>query len=445
MNAPARRPRLGLAAATAALGLATFAAVTARAAGEAPADTSLHQFLGTLSDSTDRYFGLSAAPLDTIGLGEEQFPEEGRRPTFGAVPTFAFSRVDGSTFGAAAHVEGLRRYGRLQGSLAYAVGSEEWLGGGDYRTRLRRHGGRWTLEAWGGRRLAAMNRDYRSPFLDGARALVDGSDRTHYLRQDGWEAGLERETDAWRLGLGFRDQLESPLETQATWNLFKHDLAVKPNLPAEPGRAREATVSAGLRFPAVPLRLEADYWSAGPALASDFAYDRVRVAVGGDLTLARWASLVPQLVWGVLHGDRTPQGSFYLGAGPTLVTVTRDRLGGSSFGIAKLELIGAGDILKALHVRHPQSLFFQGGAYAATGAVAGRDPYGGPARPGEDWPERTEWLSEAGISLYYNPGLFGTLVRMSEGWPLGSTDRRERFVFALTHPLDLLRHETEEE
>ena len=49
-----------------------LAAVLALAAGpvraQAPADTALGGFLGGLADSTDRYFGFTATPLDTAGL-----------------------------------------------------------------------------------------------------------------------------------------------------------------------------------------------------------------------------------------------------------------------------------------------------------------------------------------------------------------------------------------
>jgi hypothetical protein len=45
-----------------------LAAAGARAQAPAAPDTSLHGFLERLADSTDGYFGLSAAPLDTAGL-----------------------------------------------------------------------------------------------------------------------------------------------------------------------------------------------------------------------------------------------------------------------------------------------------------------------------------------------------------------------------------------
>ena len=443
-------PSVAVARAVVAVAALAFAATSAHAAdapawaADAPPDTALHGFLGTLSDSTDRYFGMSASPLDTAGLEESQGEEQGPggdRARFGYAPSFAFSRVDGSTFGGSVHLDGPHRLGRLEASLGYAVSSKRWLGGGSYRGRRARGEGIWILAADGGRALANLNRDYREQVLDGARALGTGSDRAHYLRHDGWNLGVERDDRAerWRLGVGFRDQLESPLATEATWTLFHRPLVVGPNLPAAFGRAREVAVSGGVRLPLLPLRLEADYWSAGPALGSDLVYDRARVALGGDASLGRLASLVPQLAWGVLHGNRVPQESFFLGAGPTLVSIPRDALAGSSFAIAKLDLVGAGDLLRTLRLPHPAMLDLRGALFAATAAAGGADPFGGPARLGADFPDRREWLSEAGISLRYDPGLFGITLKASEAWPLGATDRHERFQLVATHALDLLR------
>lgn len=452
----ARRPHSNFVALSVLAAWATLAALgaPALAAGPspepepapAPADSTLHKFLGTLADSTDRYFGMSAAPLDTAGLGSSGsfVPEHGRRLKFGVLPSFDFNRADGSTFGAGLRLEGPRPYGKLKLQAAYAVAAKDWLGGAEYFRRVRRAGAYWTLQGWGGRETAPMNRDHFEPFLDPSRALSTGSDRSHYLRHDGWRASFERESGLWRLGLGVRDLLETPLATHATWDLFHRDLIVPGNLPADYGRAREIQLTAGGRLPAVPLRLEADYWTSGPGLKSDFTYDRVRLAVGGDITIGRWASLVPQAVWGHVNGRGGPQQAFYLGAGPTLVSVPRDALGGTSFGLAKLEVIGVRDLLGLLRIPHPELLYFQPALFGATGAVGGADPFGGPARPGEHWPERASWLSEAGVALHYMPGLFGITVRMSEAWPIGPTTRGERFEFLISHPLDLLRKPLED-
>ena len=54
--------------------------------------------------------------------------------------------------------------------------------------------------------------------------------------------------------------------------------------------------------------------------------------------------------------------------------------------IGRLELLGTADVLEALRAPHPAFLPIQLGAFAAAGAVWGADPYGGPPRPGGDWP-----------------------------------------------------------
>jgi len=420
----------------------------ARAAGPAaPPDTALGRFLGTLSDSTDQYFGRAAAPLDTAGLdsaeahaGAPHHEKRRLRDLVSLVPIFNFNRADGSTFGGGVRIGNSYGIGRLELDAAYTVAAQDWLGGATYRRRRERHGSRWTFETLGGRTSVHMNRDYDEPFLDAARALVNGTDRTSTLRHDGWSASLERENRTWHAGLAIRDVLESAAETRATWNLLNRDLIITDNLPATTARVRELGLGAGTRLAGLPVWTQADYWTAGPALSSALAYDRVRLAAGGDLSLGRFASLVPQAAWGFVNGDQAPQEAFYLGAGPTLVSVPRDAQGGSSFGIAKLALVSPADLLQALHLPHPAMLVLEPGAFAATAAVGGTDPYGGPARAGDQWPDRANWLSEAGISLDYAPG-FGRnwIVRMSEAWPLGPTDRRERFQLVFSRHLDLLR------
>ena len=450
MSTARRRSRLAALAGLAAWAALVALRATALASGPEPEpeppDTTLHQFLGTMSDSTDAYFGKSAAPLDTTGLDSAAtYSSEVRgRVRFGPLPSFDFSRADGSTFGGVLRIDGPGRAGRLTLHAAYAVGAQQWLGGAEVHRQQNMGGAYWTIDGWGGRETAPMNRDYAEPYIDPLRALATGSDRTNYVRHDGWRASLERENNRWRAVVGVRDVLESPLETTATWDMLHRDLIVTPNLPAAFGRVHEVHLGAGTRLPVVPFRIEADYWASGPALKSDFAYDRVRLALGGDVTVGRWGSVVPQAVWGMLNGEATAQESFYLGAGPTRVSIPRDALAGSSFGIAKLQIIGAGDLLGMLRLPHPALLYLQPGVFATTAAVGGVDPRGGPARTDTRWPERSSWLSEAGVSLHYNPGVLGATLRFSEAWPLGPTTRGERFEFAIVHPMDLLHRPLEE-
>ena len=119
--APSARRRIVLVVfAAAAL---AFAPRASAAETPAPADSSLHRFLDTLADSTDRYFGLIAAPLDSAGLDSAlvaglEHPGRGPRSTsrlsFG--PVYAFNRVDGTLWG---------------GSVALRDRRERWGAGGD--------------------------------------------------------------------------------------------------------------------------------------------------------------------------------------------------------------------------------------------------------------------------------------------------------------------------
>lgn len=444
-----RLARLGPAALVALLACGA-AAARARADAPAAADTSLGGYLRTLSDSTDRYFGLSATPTDTAGLDTLRgtILNGSARQRFGisALPSLGFSRVDGTRVGGSLGLDLPGYLGRLRGSLLWAMGPDQWLGGGAYENqfRWRRQRG-WRVHAWAGRETQGMNRDGESRWLPPLRAVVNGSDYTHYLRADGWEAGIERETPLWRAALGWRDELESPLATTATWN-FAHQTPVVPgNLPAAFGRVHELRLAAGARTPWLPLRVEAASDLAGSWSGSDLSYRRLRIAAGGEFPIARAASLVPQALWGGVDGDSVPQAAFYIGGTPTLRTVHTDVLGGTRIAAAKLDLIGAGDLLTGLHIPHSPMLLFQPGAFVATAAVAGADPYGGPARPGGSWPDARNWRSEAGLALHYNLGVIGARVVASVAWPLGPTDGRGTgFDVSITRVLDFLRKPYEE-
>ena len=93
-------PRLAVA-----MALLCLAAMAAEA-GAAGEPDSVGDYLRSLADSTDRYFGESAAPVDTAGLdsalayGLMHPPRPERRslrPSFG--PWFGFDRANGALWG----------------------------------------------------------------------------------------------------------------------------------------------------------------------------------------------------------------------------------------------------------------------------------------------------------------------------------------------------------
>jgi hypothetical protein len=417
-------------------------------AEEAPADSSLHQFLQGLSDSTDRYFGLIAAPLDTAGLdsalaaGLENPWRDARSGTHLSYgPVYGFNRVDGTLWGASAALSSHGERWRVGGDLGNAAGSDRWLGGGEVRAGLRRRDTSWRLRLRGGRRTASMDRDHEEPRLAAIRALVWGSDRQHYLRRDGFGVAFTGDGPRWHAGVEYRDMLESPLAVTTRWNLTDHAIALPTNLAAAFGRTRELALEAGGRWPGLPLWTQVTHQFSDRTLGSDFDYRRTRVALGGELALGAHLSFLPQLVYGRLGGDAVPQASFYLGGMPTLRSLPGGTLGGTGLALARLDVIGADDLLAIVHLPHPSMLPIQGGLFVATGAVWGADPFGGPGTPATDWPEKSAWLSEAGASLLYRPGIpeDDGYFRLNYAHPLGNGAREARWSVTYSRALDLLR------
>ena len=433
--------------------LATALAAASRpAAAQPPAapDTSLGRYLESISDSTDRYFGLSAAPVDTAGLDtvlSDSATRPPRRLRAGGMPTFDFSRVDGSTPGASAWLGGTPSepghtgWGKLRGGIARANGPRVTLGDVRYTNRLWLARQRFDVDLWGGRKTAHLDGDDED-LLTFPRAFLWGDDWTQYFRSEGVEASVTHRQGGWRASVGYRDVLQSPLRTTATWNLAGRELELPGNPAATRGRAHELDYTAAVRWPRLPLRTEIGYQTSSRRLGSDFEYRRLHAAAALDLTLGRFASLVPQFSYGRLTGDLLPQALFYLGGGGTLRSLHRDEFGGSGVAVAKLDLIGAQDLLALLRIPHPAALPLQGALFASSGASWARDPRTGEVVPGGDWPDRRDWVSEAGASLLYNSALFPAL-RCSYAWPIGPGSHEGRWTVSFSRPLDLLSAEPE--
>lgn len=427
--------------------LLLLAAAPAPAQVTAAPDTALGGFLEQLSDSTDVYFGLSAAPLDTAGLDTvllDTATQPRRRLAVGLRPSYDFNRVDGNTWGGTltlrdgAEDAGL---GKLAGSLERAVGSRTTLGGARYTNRLRVTGQPLDLDLWAGRRTARLDRDDDERALDLVRALVTGNDATQYLRADGFAGSLDHSHGAWRARVAWRDVLQSPLVTTAGWNLLDEPLVSPGNLAAARGRTREAGYALSLRWPRLPLVTEVEYQTSSRRLGSDFEYRRTRAAAALDLSLGRVAALVPQFAYGRLSGEAVPQAAFYLGGSRTMRSLHRDERAGTGLAIAKLELLTAGDLLETLRLPHSGAFPLRGALFGATSAVWGRDPFTGLVVRGDDWPDRRDWHSEVGASLLFHSVLFSpeASLRYSCAWPIGPGDHGVRWSVSVSRPLDLLR------
>jgi hypothetical protein len=427
----------------------------------APADTGIGGFLRGLADSTDVYFGPSSAPIDTVGLDSTLAfrlanPDpmgDMRRARPSLAPWLTFNRADGPLYGGALTLGHPERLGAVSGRLGYAAGPNDWLGGGSYRKRWvtaregraaelrRRRLGEtaWTLDVAAGRYSQILDPEHSVSWQRVLRAFLNGSDRHHYFRRDGWQLRLERSSARSRIAFGFRDQLESPLVTTATWNLLRATPEIVPNFPAAFGRAREAQLAGTVRIPRTGWQAEMDLRFALDALASDFDYQRYAFSIGGDVGLWRIATLVPQLQYGRLDGDVVPQASFFLGGSKSLRSLLTNSLAGSRKAFGRLDLIFTSDLAKLSHVPHPSILVVQGGLFAGSGAIWGKEPFTGADLGEGTLPDASSWLSEVGASLLYRPGLPEPrgFIRADYAHGVG-TDTESRITIYYSVPLDLL-------
>lgn len=426
---------------------ATLLAAPVRAE-DAPADTLLLRFLRALSDSTNAYFGMAAARPDTSGLDSALAyrlahgdPRPGLRLRPTVIPWLGFNRVDGGVMGGGLEFGQPARLGRIGGRAAWANGPDVVLGTGYYEKRFVRDQSSWSFRAGAGRLTYGMDRDFGELRLAQVRALLSGTDTRRYYRREGFHTRVRYEAPIGHASVEYRDELESPLAVTATWNLLDRTPAVRDNLAAARGRARELEWSGTARFGRLPLSGEVDYVTSGEALGSDFEYRRLRLAFAGDLAVGRWLAVVPQLSWGRVTGQALPQNSFYLGGSRTLRHLEGSSIGGSRMALARLDLIGTPDLLALARIPHPDALPLQGAVFAGAGAVWGRDPYGGPGTPEDARPRDEQWRKEIGVSLLYRPGLPDPngFLRFSYAWPLGPSRESPRFTITFARGLDLLR------
>lgn len=428
-------------------GLALCVRASADTISAAEPDSTLDGFLNQLADSTSDYFGASAAPVDTAGLDSAlayglAHPRARRarlRPSF--IPDFKFNRVDGPVYLLGMAIGAASGPGELHAEAGYASGPNDVLWQARGNRIFNGLGGRWRLTVGGGLVTGSMDRERTGGRLAGVTAFFMGKDDNHYLRRLGFDVGLQREASFAQLGVRYRDMDESPIATSAGWNLFDRPLSTYDNLAAFPGRAREFEYLAVARVDPFPAEAELIHQTSGNAIGSDFEYRRTRIALSGDIGLAGRATLMPQLVYGRLTGQALPQASFYLGGSRSMRSMSSSARGGTGYAQARLEAIGADDVLESLRIPHPAFLPLQLGLFAGVGAVWGVDPFGGPSRSGGDWPDKEHWVSEAGVSLIYQPGVPSptTLVRLNYAWPIGPERESSSFSVSISHAMDLLR------
>ncbi len=418
-------------------------------AQQANGDSLMKVYLGSLADSTDAWFGASAAPVDTAGLDSALAVGLARgpgaragvriRPEFS--PALGYQRADGAQLGAALALRGpwgLRLRGELQGT----TGNHDVLGsvrvsrgwrGTTWRSRVT-----WTLRA--GRASETFDREHRDDVLHHVHAIW-GDDRQDYLRRDGVETSLAWGAPRANVSLAWRDQWESALATTTRWTLTGGGPEKPDNRAARRGRMREAGVTLGGRLPFAGLRLESGAWSSTTALGSDADYRRARVVMGGDVSLGRHVGFVPQVVYGRLWGEAVPQAAFFLGGTHSLRTIERNGVTGTGLVFARGEFVLADDLRRLLHLPLPSWLPLQASAFAASGAAWGHDAAGvTPERTRRDGPRASEWRSEVGAGLSWRPGVPrpDTYLRLEAAWPIGRDERGLSYTLGFQGLQDLL-------
>ena len=425
-------------------------------AQEAPADSALRAYVRSLSDSTDAWFGTTAAPLDTAGLdsalaaGLAKPPGGAGRGTgtrsrhwsVGYGPALGYNRADGGQLGLSASL-GTPWPGELAGRAQYTTGTHDLLGEGSWSRS-------WPVRRWhasadfrvaAGRATEPFDRDDFDAFFATFNALVYGSDRHQYLRRDGWHASLRVGNEERWLTAAWRDQLESSLPYTTDWVLFGGKPTLEFNAPAAFGRAREWSLHAQTAVPGTRFRAHADYWTSDPRMGSDFLYRRYQLGAGGDISLSRHLALVPQARYGRLRGEALPQEALFLGGVYSLRTFERNELEGTGRVFARTDLVLADELGTLLHLPLPAWLPLQASSFVASGAAWGRDPVTGAARhTNRDTPHTDEWRSEAGVGLSWRPGIPDPTMslRFEYAWPIGADAREAGWTIAFQSFVNLL-------
>lgn len=457
----ARRSRTGPSRAALGLWFALVVSLSTLAgaarAEEAPADSALGAYVRSLSDSTDSWFGSTAAPLDTTGLdsalvaglakppgspGHSGSGSERRKLSFGYGPALGFNRVDGAQLGGTGSMS-VPRAGQLSARAQYTTGTHDLLGEGAWTRSwgLERWKSRAVFKAAAGRWTEAFDRDHFDPFYATFNALAYGGDRHQYVRRDGFRASLRVGRDRGSLTAQWRDQLESALPYTTDWVLFGGDPVLPYNTAAALGRAREWSLHADAGVPGTRFRVNGHYWTSDPRIGSDFRYRRYQLSSGGDISLGQHFALVPQFMFGRLRGDALPQEALFLGGVSSLRTLDRNQLAATGRAFARADLVLVDDLRDLLHLPLPAWLPLQSGAFVASGAAWGRDPVSGAAVATlRDAPHREEWLSEAGIGLSWRPGIPDPLMslRLEYAWPIGPDDRDTHWTIAFQRLVNVM-------
>jgi hypothetical protein len=403
-------------------------------------DDPLAPFLRDLADSTDAYFGRSAAPFDTTGNdslirvfgSEPPVPGEARHRKAGIrmSPVIGFHRATGQVVGLDVATKDLE-LSRIDARLSCGLSNKE----GRYRLDARRAialidsgGGRGGLriEAAYSRETLPFAPEHASPLQSEVGAFFTGRDRQDVFERRCGSLGLSLTASDFTAGAGWRFGRDQSMPRATRFTLWGADRAVPLVTPATEGYFSEGFSEFSSDFRHLP-RLGAqttyagrDRWRSRIAAAEDFD------PFGFKLNL--------QMEVGAAAAKGPSQDRFELGGPYAVPSMGYGDESGNRLAFGKIELAHGLDLLKALRIPHPSMVVLHPAVFMQEGAAWTASDGRWAVPPDESW------RAAAGISLLHLPGIISpsTYVRMQMAWSIRKESGVPRFTLSIGRWDDLV-------
>jgi len=446
-----RSRRFGLAIACALAVAASAAPAAAQTPAPAPVD-SLFRLLRALSDSTDARFGAATVEFDTTGLDTlvanaltlPATPTPRRLRVL--YPVIGYHRTSGPVVGAGYRVGSLPAgFLDLRGSYAasaklgrYAFGYRKtlWAPAGPLpifqaaRPGLIGRRDRLDLELRYAREFMPFMPEHADADAGGFGALLWGSGAQSVYERRGFSGGFALWRGDWRARAGVTDAREKALPIATYFSFFGHESDVAPNTPADADAFTEPYGE--LAF------LRRDWELAGVVTVEGTGERRrLRGALGKAVRLGPNVKLSTQVEAGAAAAAAPRQRRFELGGALAVPSLGYGQGGTDHLLLTRVEMIGSPDVLKALHLPHPEWFILRPSVFLDYGNVwddpACRDVvFSRP--PAEDW------RGAAGGGFAWRIGIPepDVTMRMWMAWPLGPRAGAPQFNFTAGRGFELL-------
>ena len=413
----------------------------AQPAGGQDAEDPLGPFLRDLADSTDAFFGRSAASFDTTGIdslirisgglmSEAPGSAAARRFSTSKGPVVGFHRSTGLVLGVKTRAGDSHR-GWATAQLSYGFANKE----GRYRAALAsvlaghesaggpRH---LVLEISYSRETLPFAPEHACPVESAVGTLLTGRDRQSVYERRGGSVQLTWSDRSFIAGIGWRRARDQSMPTVSRFKVLGAGGTLPAVTPTRPGSFKEGFAEFSCNFLPVPrhLGVEAGYASR----------DRWRARLAAAHDIDRFGFKVNvQCEWGVAARNGPQQSRFEIGGPLAVPSLGLGDESGNRLLLGKTELIRGIDLLKALHVPHPSMLVLHPAIFIH-GACVWTESEGRWSAP-----PAACWRGAAGVALLHLPGIIlpASYVRLQMAWPLGLESGVARFSVALGRWHDL--------